>query len=61
MEGAVYDPERGRFSWTPSEADQGNTYEVIFGVSDYTGQEVAKTVRIRVGSPGEWGSRVPGV
>ena len=51
MEGAVYDPERGRFSWTPSEADQGNTYEVIFGVSDYTGQEVAKTVRIRVGSP----------
>lgn len=49
MDGAEFDAEKGRFSWIPSEEDNGKAYEVTFNAHDYTGQTVSKTVRIRVG------------
>ena len=49
MDGAEFDAEKGRFSWIPSEEDNGKSYEVTFNAHDYTGQTVSKTVRIRVG------------
>lgn len=52
MEGAVFDPSAGKFSWTPSESDIGNQYEVTFTVYDSTGQSSSKTVNIQVNSSG---------
>ena len=49
MDGAEFDAEKGKFSWVPSEEDNGKSYEVTFNAHDYTGQTVSKTVRIRVG------------
>lgn len=51
MEGASFDSQTGKFSWTPSEEAVGKTYEVVFTASDYTNQPVQHTVRIEVGSP----------
>lgn len=51
LEGASFDAATGKFSWTPSADDIGNSYDVIFTVSDYTGQPVSKTVKIQVGNP----------
>lgn len=50
MEGASFDPATCKFSWTPSEEEIGNSYEVTFTVSDYTEQPVKRTVKISVGS-----------
>lgn len=51
MDGAVFDSTTGKFSWTPSEDEIGKSYKVTFAVSDYTEQQVKRTVKIEVGSP----------
>lgn len=48
LSGAAFDGETGAFSWTPSEADAGKTYEVTFTAADYTNTPVTKTVKISV-------------
>ena len=48
LSGAAFDADTGAFSWTPSEADAGKTYEVTFTAADYTNTPVEKTVKISV-------------
>lgn len=48
--GAVFDPETGKFSWTPSEEQAGKSYQVTFTAYDYTMQPVRNQVTIQVDS-----------
>lgn len=49
-EGAVFDKETGKFSWTPTEEQAGKSYKVMFTAYDYTNQAVSHEVTIKVGS-----------
>lgn len=50
LDGAKFDKDTGEFSWTPSEANVGNTYPVTFTVTDCADQPIQRTVRIQVGA-----------
>ena len=48
--GAVFDQETGKFSWTPTEEQAGNSYQVTFTAFDHTNQIVSHSVTIQVSS-----------
>ncbi|GAB4170305.1 MAG: hypothetical protein Kow00108_04310 [Calditrichia bacterium] len=48
-EGAEFDGESGKFKWIPG-ADQSGEFDVTFKVSDKSGAEVTKTVKITIKS-----------
>ncbi len=50
LDGAKFDKDTGEFSWTPTEANVGNTYPVTFTVTDCADQPIQRTVRIQVGA-----------